>query len=80
MTISTIDLEATCDHLKELCIAKGYSVRKLQKALGLGSTQAVYKWFNKKGLPSIDNLVIIASLLGVTIDDICVTQEVEIGA
>ena len=80
MTISTINFDATCENLKELCAKKGYSASRLQRELGLGSTQAVYKWFCHKNLPTVDNLVGIASLLEVTIDDICVTEDIEIGA
>ena len=37
------------------------------------SCQAIYRWQRGDALPSIDNLVILADLFGVQIDDIIVT-------
>ena len=53
----------------------GLSVRDLQDAFGFGTPQAIYKWQQGLALPTIDNLVVLAALLGVTIDDIIVTDK-----
>ncbi len=78
MSLPVIDVVESCNNLRRLCAEKGISVNDLRKALGLESVQACYKWFAGKNLPSIDNLFIIAQLLGVRIDDIIVTKEVDI--
>ena len=54
--------------------AAGISVRDLQNVLGFTNPQAIYKWQNGDSLPTIDNLVILAAVLGVTVDEILVTD------
>jgi len=71
-----IDVEASGRKIKELSRDKGYSAMDLQNSLGLESCQAVYKWFSGKGLPSIDNLLAIAHLFGVSMEDLIVSREV----
>jgi transcriptional regulator with XRE-family HTH domain len=73
-TVPVIDLKATGQNIKTLRKSAGISVRDLQAVLGFTNPQAIYKWQNGDSLPSIDNLVILASVLGVTIDEILVTD------
>jgi len=40
---------------------------------GFNSPQAIYKWQNGTALPTVDNLIVLAALLNVRIDDILVT-------
>ena len=42
-------------------------------AFGFNSPQAIYKWQNGAALPTVDNLIVLAALFGVLIDDILVT-------
>lgn len=79
MSLPVIDVVASCMNLKRLCGEKGITAKDLRRALRLESVQACYKWFAGKNLPSIDNLYIIAQLLGVKIEDIIVTKDVDIG-
>ena len=37
------------------------------------SPQAIYKWQNGTALPTVDNLIVLAALFDVLIDDILVT-------
>ena len=50
----------------------GYSVSDIQKMLGLARPQAIYHWLNGMCLPKLDNLVILASIFGVKVDDLIV--------
>ena len=43
--------------------------------MGFTNPQAIYKWQNGCCLPSIDNLVILAAVLGTTVDDILVCED-----
>lgn len=72
--VPVIDLRATGQNIKTLRKAAGISVRDLQAVLGFTNPQAIYKWQNGDSLPSVDNLVILASVLGVTVDEILVTD------
>jgi transcriptional regulator with XRE-family HTH domain len=69
-----IDLRATGQNIKRIREASGISVREIQKVLGFTNPQAVYKWQNGECLPTIDNLVILAAVLGVTVDEILVVE------
>ena len=53
--------------------AAGLSVHDLQMVFGFNSPQAIYKWQNGAALPTVDNLIVLAALFDVLIDDILVT-------
>ena len=72
--VPVIDLRATGQNIKNLRVAAGISVRDLQNILGFTNPQAIYKWQNGDSMPSIDNLVILAAVLGVTVDEILVVD------
>ena len=72
--VPVIDLRATGQNIKNLRQSAGISVRDLQNILGFTNPQAIYKWQNGDSLPSIDNLVILAAVLGVTVDEILVVE------
>ena len=72
--VPVIDLRATGQNIKNLRAAAGISVRDLQTVLGFTNPQAIYKWQNGECMPSIDNLVILAAVLGVTVDEILVIE------
>ena len=73
--IPVIDMTKTRQNIVILRKRAGLSVRDLQDAFGFGTPQAIYKWQQGLALPTIDNLVALAALLGVTIDDIIVTDK-----
>lgn len=73
VAIPTIDLKMTGDNIAKLRKAAGLSVHDLQMAFGFNSPQAIYKWQNGAALPTVDNLIVLAALLHVRIDDILVT-------
>lgn len=72
--IPIINMIATGENIKKLRKDKSISVREIQDALGFTNPQAIYKWQHGESLPTIDNLVILASVLGTTIDEIIVTE------
>ena len=73
-TIPTIDMVKTGQNIVTLRKKAGVSVKDLQDAFGFGTPQAIYKWQQGLALPTIDNLVVLATLLGVKLDDIIVTD------
>ena len=72
--IPIIDMTKTGQNIVFLRKQAGLSVRDLQDAFGFGTPQAIYKWQQGLALPTIDNLVVLAALLGVGMDDIIVTD------
>ena len=78
--VPVIDLTATGQNIRNLRVAAGISVRDLQNILGFTNPQAIYKWQNGDSLPSIDNLVILAAVFGVTVDEILVVEGDTVGS
>ena len=74
MTIPTIDLALTGANIVKLRKAAGLTVRDLQAVFGFSTPQAIYKWQNGTTLPTVDNLIVLALLLNVKIDDILVIR------
>ena len=67
-----IDLKKTGENIKRLRKQKNLSVSDLQSYFGFDSPQAIYKWQWGESLPSIDNLIILALVFEVKIEDILV--------
>ena len=70
--IPTIDMVATGKNIAALRNAAGLSVRDLQDIFGFATPQAIYKWQHGTALPTLDNLVILAAIFDVAMDDIIV--------
>ena len=82
-TIPAINMAKTGQNIVFLRKKAGLTVRDLQDVFGFGTPQAIYKWQHGQALPTIDNLVVLAALLGVKIDDILVVDtptQMKIGA
>ncbi|MCC8167744.1 MAG: helix-turn-helix domain-containing protein [Clostridiales bacterium] len=72
-----IDYCRTGKNLKRLCEESGYTVKDVQRALGLGSNQAIYDWFNGKNLPSLNNFFALCRILHASMDDLIVEKASE---
>lgn len=75
VAIPTIDMVKTGQRITELRVQAGLSVRELQEIFGFSTPQALYKWQHGTALPTIDNLVVLAAVLGVKVDDILVMND-----
>ena len=65
-------------NIMKLRKAAGLSVREIQNIFGFTTPQAIYKWQHGTAMPTIDNLVVLAAVLDVTIDEILVVQREDI--
>ncbi len=74
MEFPFIDTAATGRNIDRLRQQAGLSVRDMQKVFGFATPQAIYKWIHGTALPTIDNLVILAVMLDVTMDEIIVVR------
>ena len=74
MEIPFVDTVATGRNIDRLRIAAGMSVKDMQMVFGFATPQAIYKWIHGTSMPTIDNLVILAAMLGVTLDEIVVVE------
>lgn len=69
---------ATGQNIEQLRKKAGLTVKDLQEKLDLASPQAIYKWQRGETIPTVDNLIILADVFGVTIDDIIVRNKMMI--
>lgn len=76
MPFPVIDLLLTGRNIQLLREQRGLTVRQLQELLGFATPQAIYKWQHGDTLPSIDNLVALSAILGVSIDAILITKAI----
>ena len=74
VNLPVIDMRRTGQNIGRLRKQAGLSVRDLQDIFGFATPQAIYKWQQGAALPTIDNLVVLAAVLLVRVDDILVTD------
>lgn len=72
MNLPTIDMIKTGQNINRLREKAGLSVKELQDIFGFATPQAIYKWQQGAALPTVDNLVVLAAVLQVRLDDILV--------
>ena len=68
--LPSIDLKKTGQNIKKMRKEVGVTVRELQVMFGFTSPQAIYNWQNGISLPSVDNFIVLAAVLGTTIEEI----------
>lgn len=69
-----IDMEETGKNIEALRKKRRLTVKELQEVFGFETPQAIYKWQHGACLPTIDNMVILAAVLEVKLDDIVVVK------
>ena len=74
IAIPTINMAATGMNITRLRKSAGLSVRDLAGILGFATPQAVYKWQNGVTMPTLDNLVVLAAIFNVTMDQIIIVD------
>ena len=75
VNLPVIDMIGTGQNIARLRKQAGLTVRDLQDVFGFATPQAIYKWQQGVALPTIDNLVVLASVLQVRLDDILAIDE-----
>ena len=73
MNLPVVNMKQTGQNITMLREQRGISVKQLQCMMGFATPQAIYKWQSGAALPTVDNLIVLAALFGVLIDDILVT-------
>ena len=71
-----IDMQATGKNIVNMRKARGITVHDIQCKMGFNTNQAIYKWQRGDTMPTIDNLVILADMFHVKIDDIIVVARI----
>ena len=70
-----IDMIATGLNIKKLKNRAGLTVTDMMNVLGFTNPNAIYKWMRGDSLPTIDNLVVLADMLNVRIDEILIVRK-----
>ena len=73
--IPVIDMTATGLNITRLRKNAGMTVRDLQAIFGFANPQAIYKWQRGEAMPTLDNMIVLAAVFNVTVDEILVLQE-----
>ena len=77
-TFPVIDLAATGRRIERCRQEAGLTVRDLQGYFGFEYPQAIYKWQHGECLPSVDNLLALARVLRVPMEDLLVYDDREV--
>ena len=70
--IPVIDMTATGINITRMRVNAGLTVKDVQDVFGFSTPQAIYKWQRGTALPTVDDLVVLAPLFAVKIDDILI--------
>lgn len=65
-----IDMVETGRNITRLRKQNGLSVKDLQDIFAFSTPNAIYKWQRGNAVPTLDNLVVLAAVFHVTVDDI----------
>ena len=76
--IPTIDMVKTGQNIVKLRKQAGLSVKELQDIFGFATPQAIYKWQQGATIPAVDNLVVLASIFHVQVEEILVLETDEL--
>ena len=74
MNFPMINTVATGQNINRMRIRAGMTVRDMQEVFGFATPQAIYKWIHGAAMPTIDNMVILAAMFDVTIDEIVAVE------
>lgn len=66
----SINMKATGKNIVQLMNEAGITVRMLQRFFDFENPNAIYKWRHGESLPTVDNLVALAFILHVKMDNI----------
>jgi transcriptional regulator with XRE-family HTH domain len=73
-----IDLPRTGRNIQRLRETAGVTVRDLQAYFGFEYPQAIYNWQHGQCLPTVENLLALARLLHVSMEDLLVYDDQEV--
>ena len=71
-----IDMKATGINIRSIIKSKGFKISDIQTKCGFNTPQAIFKWMRGDSVPSIDNMIIMADMFGVTIDQIIIVKRI----
>ena len=73
--IPVINMARTGQNIVSLRKKRGLSVKDLQEIFGFATPQAIYKWQHGTAMLTVDNLVVLAAVFQVAIEDILAVEK-----
>lgn len=70
----SVNLKKTGEHLKNLMIENGYSVKDIQEYLCFSCPQPIYKWFKGQRMPTVENFYLLSQLFHVHMEDLLIIE------
>lgn len=80
LDLPKLNLVETGRRIDAIRAAKKMTVTDLREAFGFNTPQAIYKWLRGETCPNVDNLLILAWIFDMSIDEIIVADYPEITA
>ena len=74
MLTMPVDMTRTGMRIEELITERGFTNKEVASLLGV-TPECVFKWRHGKSIPNIDNLIDLAELLRVSMDELIVKQD-----
>lgn len=75
---TSMDMLMTGQLIKRLVCERGHTVSEVQDWLGLSCPQSIYRWYKGQSMPSVDNLFILSSMLGLHMEDMLIQRDDDI--
>ena len=73
--LPVIDMTATGRNIERLRKRAGLTVKDMQDVFGFSTPQAIYKWQRGTAMPTLDNLVVLAAIFHVALDEIIICEQ-----
>jgi len=72
-----IDMNRTGRNLQLECEIRDIAPKQLQEYMGLTGRQSIYRWFQGKALPTLDNFYALSRFLGIAMEELVICREEE---
>ena len=73
--LGLFDALAMGQRIKALSKEKGLKLDDIREAAGIGTAQAIYRWYRGEVIPEIEHLYLVSRLLGITVDELLIIHE-----
>lgn len=74
MEYPMINMEASGSRIKECVIRSGYTTKEITEYMGFRHPKSVYAWYRGASLPSLENMMALSVLLGVSVNELLVVE------
>lgn len=77
MNYPVINITETGMNINRIRKDRNISVREIADFLGFNNTKSIYRWFRGETMPTLDNIIALSFLFGVSVNEMVVTEKSE---